>query len=134
MDGMHQTRAALERVERGLVFTNLVDFDSMYGHRRDPAGYYGCLREFDAELAHLASVIDPGRDLVLITADHGNDPTFRGTDHTREYVPLLAFGPAGAAGVDLGTRTTFADVGATLADVFGVAAPPVGTSFLRELR
>ena len=132
-DGMRQTRAVLERVERGLVFTNLVDFDSLYGHRRDPAGYYGCLREFDAELAALAAAIDPGRDLVLITADHGNDPTFRGTDHTREYVPLLAFGPASAAGVDLGTRASFADVGATLADVFGVAAPPVGQSFLRDI-
>jgi phosphopentomutase len=133
VDGMRQTREVLERVERGLVFTNLVDFDSLYGHRRDPAGYYRCLREFDGELAALATAIDPARDLVLITADHGNDPTYRGTDHTREYVPLLAFGPTGAAGVELGTRDSFADVGATIADVFGVDAPPVGQSFLDDL-
>jgi phosphopentomutase len=132
-DGMRRTREVMRRVQRGLVFTNLVDFDSLYGHRRDPAGYYACLREFDGELAQLESEIDPGRDLVIISADHGNDPTFRGTDHTREYVPLLAFGPAHAAGVDLGVRSTFADVGATVADVFGVAAPAHGQSFLREI-
>ena len=132
-DGMRRTRELLRRVERGLVFTNLVDFDSLYGHRRDPAGYYACLREFDSELAQLSRDIDPGRDLVIITADHGNDPTFRGTDHTREYVPLLAFGPAHAAGVDLGVRSTFADVGATVADVFGLAAPAHGASFLRAI-
>jgi phosphopentomutase len=132
-DGMRHTREVMRRVERGLVFVNLVDFDSLYGHRRDPAGYYQCLREFDAELAQLAREIDPGRDLVIITADHGNDPTFPGTDHTREYVPLIAFGPPHAAGVDLGVRATFADVGATVADLFQVAAPAHGTSFLRAI-
>ena len=132
-DGMRQTREVMRRIERGLLFVNLVDFDSLYGHRRDPAGYYRCLREFDGELAQLASEIDPGRDLVLITADHGNDPTFPGSDHTREYVPLIAFGPARAAGVDLGVRSTFADVGATVADVFQVTAPAHGTSFLRAI-
>jgi phosphopentomutase len=132
-DGMTRTRELMQRVERGLIFVNLVDFDSLYGHRRDPAGYYRCLREFDQDLAALSSQIDPGRDLVLITADHGNDPTFPGSDHTREYVPLLAFGPTSAAGVDLGTRASFADVGATLAEVFGVAAPPHGQSFLRAI-
>jgi phosphopentomutase len=132
-DGMRHTREVMRRVERGLVFVNLVDFDSLYGHRRDPAGYYKCLREFDAELAQLAREIDPGRDLVIITADHGNDPTFPGTDHTREYVPLIAFGPPHAAGVDLGVRATFADVGATVADIFQVAAPAHGTSFLRAI-
>src|SRR5690606_38235071 len=110
-DGMLRTREVLGRVERGLVFVNLVDFDSLYGHRRGPAGYYRCLREFDADLAALSSDIDPGRDLVLITADHGNAPTFPGTDHTREYVPLIAFGPPQAAGVDLGVRSSFADIG-----------------------
>jgi phosphopentomutase len=132
-DGMRRTRELMQRVERGLVFVNLVDFDSLYGHRRDPSGYYRCLREFDAELAQLATQVDPGRDLVIITADHGNDPTFPGTDHTREYVPLIAFGPAPAAGVDLGVRDTFADVGATVAEVFQVSAPAHGTSFLRAI-
>ena len=133
LDGMQRTREVLERVDRGLVFVNLVDFDMLYGHRRDPAGYYACLREFDGQLAALAAGIDPGRDLVMITADHGNDPTFRGTDHTREYVPILAFGPATAAGVDLGVRASFADVGATLADAFRVTSPPHGQSFLSAI-
>jgi phosphopentomutase len=132
-DGMVHTREVMERVDRGLIFVNLVDFDSLYGHRRDPDGYYRCLREFDSDLAALSSDIDPGRDLVIITADHGNDPTFPGTDHTREYVPLLAFGPTSAAGVDLGVRSTFADIGATLAQIFGVAAPRHGQSFLAAL-
>ena len=132
-DGMKRTREVLGRVPSGLVFVNLVDFDMLYGHRRDPAGYYGCLREFDAELGAMSSMLDPGRDLVMITADHGNDPTFPGTDHTREYVPILAFGPPSAAGVDLGVRTTFADVGATVADVFQVMPPPCGQSFLSAL-
>ncbi len=133
LDGMQRTREALERVERGLVFVNLVDFDMLYGHRRDPAGYYACLREFDAQLAALSAGIDPGRDLVMITADHGNDPTFPGTDHTREYVPILAFGPTSAAGVDLGVRASFADVGATVAEAFGVTRPPHGQSFLSAI-
>jgi phosphopentomutase len=134
LDGMKHTREVLGRIDRGLVFLNLVDFDTLYGHRRDPAGYYGCLREFDGELAGLDSMIDPGRDLVLITADHGNDPTFPGTDHTREYVPLLAYGPKSAAGVDLGDRGSFADVGATVAEIFGVEAPANGESFLAAIR
>jgi phosphopentomutase len=129
-DGMAQTIAALDRVDRGLIMTNLVDFDMLYGHRRDPAGYARCLQEFDAQLAALAARLRPDRDLVLITADHGTDPTMPGSDHTREYVPLIAFGPARAAGVDLGTRGTFADVGATVAELFGVDAPEQGESFL----
>jgi phosphopentomutase len=133
LDGMQRTMEIVERVQRGLVFVNLVDFDMLYGHRRDPAGYYGCLREFDGQLAALAGVIDPGRDLVMITADHGNDPTFPGTDHTREYVPILAFGPHSAAGVDLGVRASFADVGATVAEAFQVTPPPHGESFLRSI-
>jgi phosphopentomutase len=133
LDGMQRTREVLGRVERGLVFVNLVDFDMLYGHRRDPAGYYACLREFDAQLAALSADIDPGRDLVMITADHGNDPTFPGTDHTREYVPILAFGPTTAAGVDLGVRGSFADVGATVAEAFAVTRPPHGQSFLSAI-
>jgi phosphopentomutase len=132
-DGMAKTAAALDRVDRGLIMTNLVDFDSLYGHRRNPAGYAGCLQEFDGQLAELWARLRPERDLALITADHGTDPTMPGTDHTREYVPLLCFGPRKAAGVDLGVRTTFADLGATLAELFGVAAPDRGQSFLSAI-
>jgi phosphopentomutase len=132
-DGMARTIDAMGRVERGLIFTNLVDFDSLYGHRRDPAGYYRCLEDFDRDLGALLARVDRRRDLVLITADHGNDPTFRGTDHTREYVPLLAYGPDTAAGVDLDTRGSFADIGATMAELFGVAAPAIGESFLDRI-
>ncbi len=133
LDGMNQTRAQMKTVETGLIYTNLVDFDAKYGHRRNPAGYYDCLREFDAELAALLEEVRPERDLVMLTADHGNDPTMHGTDHTREYVPVLAYGPETAAGVDLGVRRTFADMGATIAEVFGVKRPPRGESFLAAL-
>jgi phosphopentomutase len=132
-DGMELTLAAMDRIDEGLIMVNLVDFDSLYGHRRNVTGYYQCLREFDAQLATLRQAIQPG-DLVLITADHGNDPTMPGTDHTREYVPLLAFGPPGARGVDLGTRQSFADVGATVAEIFALPPPRWGQSFLAALR
>jgi phosphopentomutase len=131
VDGMARTLAALERVERGLVFTNLVDFDMLYGHRRDPAGYYHALQDFDAFLPKLAAALGPN-DLAIITADHGNDPTFKGTDHTREYVPLLVIGRR-AAGHDLGTRVGFYDVAQTIAAGFGLKPRPRGTSFLDQL-
>jgi phosphopentomutase len=127
-DGCARTLEAMDQVERGLVFTNLVDFDMLYGHRRDPEGYYRALQEFDAFLPKLQQRLGL-RDLVLITADHGNDPTYRGTDHTREYVPLLAMS-ARAAGHDLGVRNGFYDVAQTLADAFGLAPRSRGLSFL----
>ncbi|HEX4458374.1 MAG TPA: phosphopentomutase [Polyangia bacterium] len=127
-DGCTRTVEALGRLERGLVFTNLVDFDMLYGHRRDPEGYYRALQEFDAFLPKLQQQLGP-RDLVLITADHGNDPTYRGTDHTREFVPLLALS-ARAAGHDLGVRNGFYDIAQTLADGFGLAPRARGLSFL----
>lgn len=127
-DGCTRTLEALDRVERGLVFTNLVDFDMLYGHRRDPEGYYRALQEFDAFLPKLQQQLRP-RDLVLITADHGNDPTYRGTDHTREYVPLLAMS-ARAAGHDLGVRNGFYDIAQTLAEGFGLQPRSRGLSFL----
>ncbi|MDB4970347.1 MAG: Phosphopentomutase [Myxococcales bacterium] len=127
-DGCVRTLEAMERVERGLVFTNLVDFDMLYGHRRDPEGYYRALQEFDAFLPRLQSQLGP-RDLVMITADHGNDPTYRGTDHTREYVPLIAMS-ARAAGHDLGVRNGFYDIAQTLADAFGLQPRSRGLSFL----
>ena len=104
----------------------------LYGHRNNPDGYYGCLREFDAFVPQLEDALAPG-DRVMITADHGNDPTTVSTDHTREHVPILVFGPGCPAGRDLGTRKTFSDIGATLAEVFGVAPPRFGTSFLSEI-
>ena len=127
-DGLALTLQILERVKSGLVFNNLVDFDMLYGHRNDPSGYARCLVEFDAFLPLLAAKLEPG-DLVLITADHGNDPTTVSTDHTREFVPILAFGPACAADKPLGTRKTFSDIAATLAENFGVAALRFGKSF-----
>jgi phosphopentomutase len=130
-DGMTRTLEALDRVEHGLVFTNLVDFDMLYGHRRDPAGYYRALQEFDAFLPRLQSALGP-KDVVMITADHGNDPTYRGTDHTREYVPLIAMSKR-AAGHDLGVRDGFYDVAQTLADALGLPARERGVSFLPAL-
>jgi len=127
-DGCVRTLEALDKVERGLVFTNLVDFDMLYGHRRDPAGYYRALQEFDAFLPRLQQKLGP-RDVALITADHGNDPTYRGTDHTREYVPLIAMS-ARAAGHDLGVRNGFYDIAQTLAEGFGLPPRARGLSFL----
>ena len=131
-DGMIKMVESMARLDRGLVVTNLVDFDTRYGHRRDPRGYARCLEEFDIQLAMLLSRSQDG-DLLLLTADHGNDPTLPGSNHTREMVPILAAGPPSAAGVNLGTRRSLADVGATIADVFGVEPPEIGESFLKEI-
>ena len=111
----------------GLLFANLVDFDMLFGHRRNVAGYGDALLEFDRWLPSFIENVQPD-DLVIITADHGNDPTWRGTDHTREEVPLLAL--HGGKAVSLGTRETFADVAATLAEFFGLAAWPGAQSFV----
>jgi phosphopentomutase len=129
-DGLRKTEELLQRTKEGFVFVNLVDTDMLYGHRRDPAGYARALEEIDAALPAIARRLQPG-DVLVLTADHGNDPTYPGTDHTREYVPLLAYKP-GAAGNDLGVRQSFCDLGATVADYFGVRAPR-GASFLGEL-
>ncbi len=130
--GMDEVERALDATPRGLIFANLVDFDTVYGHRNDPAGYAANLERFDARLSALIPRIGPG-DLLVITADHGNDPTTPSTDHSREHVPLLVFGPSVRAGVDLGTRQTFADLGQTLAELFGVGPLQHGTSFLPEI-
>jgi len=122
--------AAVDEAGEGdLVFANFVDFDMLYGHRRDVPGYAAALEAFDRRLPELAAVLRPG-DLVVITADHGNDPTFRGTDHTREHTPILAFGPGLGAG-RIGRRDTFADIGETVAAHLGLAPGRHGTSFLR---
>ncbi len=130
-DGLQRTVEALEKTDHGMVFTNLVDFDMLYGHRRDPAGYYRALQEFDAFLPRLLERLGPN-DLMIITADHGNDPTYRGTDHTREYVPLLVAGGA-ARGHDLGTRSGFYDIAQTIADGFGLQPRERGRSFLASV-
>ena len=131
-DGMDHVMRAVDEVDRGLVMANLVDFDSVYGHRNDPAGYAANLERFDARLAALLPRLRPA-DLLVITADHGNDPTTPSTDHSREHVPLLVTGAAVATGRDLGLRTTFADLGQTIAELFGVGPLAYGTSFLREM-
>ncbi|MBB3109214.1 phosphopentomutase [Paenibacillus phyllosphaerae] len=131
-DGIQKTIDSLGKPFNGLLFTNLVDFDSLYGHRRDPIGYGKALEEFDQAIPALESKLNE-EDLLIITADHGNDPIHPGTDHTREYVPLLVYSPKLTNPGSLGIRATFADVAATIADNFGVKKPANGTSFLNEL-
>lgn len=126
-----ETIRALEEDSRGLVFSNLVDFDMLYGHRRDVEGYARALEHFDSRLPELESAMRED-DLLIITADHGNDPTYRGTDHTREYAPLLVYGKRAKAGVNLGDRGSLSDIGQTIADNFGLRLG-AGDSFLREI-
>ncbi len=130
-DGMARILEVLSEDFSGLVFVNLVDFDQLYGHRNDVDGYRNALEEFDAWLPDLLAVMQP-QDLLIISADHGCDPTTIGTDHTREMVPLLVGGPGVKAGVDLGIRESFADVGQTIAEYLGVKTDiPAGQSFLK---
>ncbi|HEY8054801.1 MAG TPA: phosphopentomutase [Terriglobales bacterium] len=129
-DGLAKTMAALAEIPRGLIFTNLVDFDMIYGHRNDVAGYAAALAECDGWLQRVTAALGPG-DLLVLTADHGCDPTTPSTDHSREYTPLLAYTPGGPA-PDLGTRASLADIGQTIAENFG-ARLPAGTSFLAAL-
>ncbi len=130
-DGMAKTLQAMQEHPAGLIWINLVDFDMLYGHRNDPEGYSRALEEVDAWLPDLEAALQPG-DLVLVIADHGCDPVTPSTDHTREYVPLLAFGPRVKAGVNLGTRCSLADVGQTIAANFGSAVPS-GVPFLGQI-
>lgn len=130
--GIEETLKHLAGDFSGMLFTNLVDFDSLYGHRRDPQGYARALEEFDAALPALLSKVGEN-DLLVITADHGNDPVHAGTDHTREYVPLLVYGPGLTQPGSLGVRGTYADLAATIADNFGVSATQHGKSFLHKL-
>lgn len=131
-DGMTATLRWLERDFEGLLYVNLVEFDMLWGHRRDSQGYAQALRDVDSWFPQVQQIMRPD-DILFFTADHGVDPTFRGTDHTRECVPLLAYGQSLHTGVDLGTRSTFADLGQTLAQVFGVGSLAAGTSFAQEL-
>jgi phosphopentomutase len=126
-----QTIKALNDSTRGLIFSNLVDFDMLYGHRRDTEGYAKALEHFDARLPEIEAAMRDD-DVMMITADHGNDPTFRGSDHTREYAPLLVYGHKSRAGVDLGTRESLADIGQTIAANFRLRLS-AGDSFLDRI-
>jgi phosphopentomutase len=130
-EGIRGIKEWLSTAESGLLFANLVDFDQLFGHRNDVAGFYGALREFDAALPSITSRLKED-DLLFITADHGNDPTTPSTDHARERVPLLA-GGLRVVPRDLGDRPTFSDLGATVAEWFGLSFRGRGTSFLSEL-
>jgi phosphopentomutase len=130
-EGMDEIAVAMEKTDRGLIFANLVDFDTQFGHRNLAREYAENLERFDLRLVHLLPNLCEN-DLLIVTADHGNDPTTPGTDHSREYVPLMVTGAHVRKGVDLGTRETFADLGQTIADLFGVKLPN-GTSFLTDI-
>jgi len=127
-----QTLAFMKESQRGLIFTNLVDFDMLWGHRNNPQGYANGLQDFDRRLLEIMDAM-MAQDVLFLTADHGNDPTTPSTDHSREYVPLLAYGSAVKPGVNLGTRETFADLGATVAELLGIEPLPFGTSFAGEI-
>lgn len=132
MDGVDHTVEALRKDFDGFIFTNLVDFDAKYGHRRDPLGYGRNIEKFDERLPEIMNAMAP-EDVLMIVADHGNDPTAPGTDHTREYVPLIVFGEELCHGVNLGIREAFADVGETVCDLLGVKGTGFGTSFKSEI-
>ncbi|ALC90053.1 phosphopentomutase [Bacillus sp. FJAT-18017] len=133
MDGMDKLNETLDMDFTGLSFLNLVDFDALFGHRRDPKGYGKALEEYDARLPEVLEKLKED-DLLIITADHGNDPVHPGTDHTREYVPLLVYSKGLTGGSELPIRETFADIGATVAENFNVTMPQHGKSFLGELK
>lgn len=132
MDGVDKTIEAINEDFEGLIFTNLVDFDSKYGHRRDPIGYGKAIEEFDARIPEILAAMKD-TDMLVLCADHGNDPIHSGWDHTREYVPLVAYSKSLKGGVKLGTRDSFADIGATITDILGAKATPIGESFKNEI-
>ncbi|GAB4466213.1 MAG: phosphopentomutase [Anaerolineales bacterium] len=131
-ESLDVTLDLLEENFAGLLFVNLIEFDMIYGHRNDPRGYADALEQFDTYLPEIHKRLKPG-DLVIVTGDHGVDPTTPGTDHSREYVPLLAFGPQIRHGVNLGDRDTLADIAGTLAEMFSLEPQPIGKSFLKEI-
>ena len=133
VEGMEQTIEVAKEDFNGICFTNLVDFDAKWGHRRDPKGYADELNRFDNLLPQLLENLRDD-DLLIITADHGNDPTWKGTDHTREMIPVLAYSKSFNKPSNLGTRQSFACIGATIADMFDVEKPSIGESFLDELK
>lgn len=132
MDGVDKTIEALKRDFGGFIFTNLVDFDTLYGHRRNPEGYGNAIVEFDKRLPEIMAAMGED-DILMICADHGNDPVHSGFDHTREYIPLLVYGSRVKKGADIGVRETFADIGATIADYLGTEPLKIGKSFSEEI-
>jgi phosphopentomutase len=132
-DSIRATKDFIKEDFNGLLFANLIEFDMIYGHRNDARGYADALELFDRSIPEIQAILRPD-DLVMIVADHGVDPTTESTDHSREYIPLLVFGEMVKNNVNLGTRQTFADVAATIADVFGIETPIFGTSFLDLIR
>jgi len=132
VESLNVTLNLLEEEFEGLMFVNLIEFDMIYGHRNDPRGYADALEQFDSYIPEMQKRLKPG-DLVIITGDHGVDPTTPGTDHSREYVPLLAFGPNIKYGVNLGDRETLGDIAGTLAEMFSLEPQPIGKSFLKEI-
>ncbi len=133
MDGVDKTLEFMQRRFDGLIFTNLVDFDMHFGHRNDPEGYARALKEFDDRLPEILHELDE-QDILFITADHGCDPTTGSTDHSREYVPLLAYGKRIGSGKNLGIRSTFSDLAQTAAEILGVAGDFDAVSFYNEIR
>ncbi len=132
MDGVDKTIEEMKENFSGLIFTNLVDFDSKYGHRRDPIGYGNAIKDFDDRLPEIISNMNED-DILILCADHGNDPKHSGWDHTREYVPMVIYGEKIASGVDLGTLNSFADIGATICDYLGVKKTNIGQSYLEKV-
>ena len=132
LDGINTTIDCMKKYEEGIIFTNLVDFDMKWGHRNDPEGYGKGLEEFDSKLPEIIGAMTP-EDILIITADHGCDPTTKGTDHTREYVPLIIYGEKVKKSNDLGTRGSFADIGDTICEIFNLPSLKIGTSFLKEM-
>ena len=126
------TLRCMRKRPNGLIFTNLVDFDMLYGHRNNPQGYADALKAFDDSIPSFMELLGQ-EDILLITADHGCDPTTPSTDHSREYVPILCYGKCLKRGVNLGTRKTFSDIAATIADYFSLPPWPCGTSFLHDI-
>ena len=132
MDGVDETIKYIKSENKGLIFTNLVDFDSKFGHRRNSKGYKEALEEFDARIPEIIEAMKE-EDILIINADHGNDPTYKGTDHTREYVPLLVYGKSVKPNTNLGIRNSFADIGQTVADILEVKETNYGQSFKDDI-
>jgi len=132
MHGVDETINYINKDNNGLIFTNLVDFDSKFGHRRNVEGYKEALEEFDARIPEIIDAMND-EDILIINADHGNDPTYMGTDHTREYIPVLVYGKNIKENTNLGIRKSFADIGATVADILNVQMPKNGQSFKNEM-
>jgi phosphopentomutase len=135
VDNLVATEKVIELLgedSEGLILANLIEFDMLFGHRNNPEAYGRALEAFDSRLPRMMEAMKPG-DVLFIVADHGNDPTTPSTDHSREYVPLLAYGERVRPGVNLGTRESFADLGATIAELLGIEPLPDGTSFVAEI-